>query len=70
MKLQVDKNITINLTPDELKELIAEKCREQGYTTVEAKDVTFDVGTELRGYGMAEHEEVVFRCCTIHSKRG
>ena len=68
MKFQVDKNITINLTPYEFKELIAEKCREQGYKNVKASDVTFDVGTELRGYGMAEHEEVVFRGCHIHSK--
>ena len=68
--MKIGNNITITLTPTEIKELIAEKCREQGYTTVEAKDVSFDVGTELRGYGMAEHEEVVVRGCTIHSKRG
>ena len=68
MKFRIEKNITINLTPDELKELIAEKCREQGYTTVEAKDVTFDVGMELQGYGQGEHNEVVFRGCRISSK--
>ena len=66
--MKIGNNITISLTPTEIKELIAEKCREQGYTTVEAKDVTFDVGMELQGYGQGEHNEVVFRGCRISSK--
>ena len=66
--MKIGNNITITLTPTEIKELIAEKCREQGYTTVEAKDVTFDVGMELQGYGQGEHNEVVFRGCRISSK--
>ena len=66
--MKLDKNITINLTEQDVKEIIAEKCRAEGYTNIKAENVTLEVGQELKGYGLMEHNEIVFKGCKIHYK--
>ncbi len=51
--MKVNRNITINLSADEVKEIIAEHLTKEGYE-VKAEDVTLSIGSRMEGYGMAE----------------
>jgi hypothetical protein len=66
--MKINRNITINLTEEDVKEIIAEKCRAEGYTNVKAENVTLEVGQELQGYGPMEHNVVRFKGCRIYCK--
>lgn len=68
--MKIDKNITINLTEDDVKEIIVEKCQREGYVNVRAEDVILKVGEEVRGYGPGEYTTCVFKGCTIQCKDG
>lgn len=65
--MKISKNITISFTEDEVKEIIAEKCRTEGYTNIKAKDVILDVGTESNGFGTMEREMPIFKGCRVVS---
>lgn len=54
--------VTVTLTPEELSELITRYLKEEGY---EVTGVEFKAGLETRGYGYGEHDEVVFRGCSV-----
>ena len=64
--MKIDRNITIHLSEDEVKEIIAKHLQEEGYE-VKVEDVTLSVGTKLVGFGMGEHSETYFQgasaCC-------
>lgn len=62
--MKINKEITITLGEDDVKEIIADYLRKEDYY-VTAKDVELNVGVECRGYGPMEHDEVVFRNCTV-----
>ena len=68
--MNISKSITIHLTEDDVKEIIAERIRSQEGLNVAADDVTLRVGTECRGYGMAEHDVTVFKSCDVEVKEG
>ncbi len=48
------KNIKIELSPDDVKEIIVSYLKTEGYD-FSVDDVVFSVGTRYEGYGMAEH---------------
>lgn len=65
------KNITIELSDNDVKEIIALYIRESlPYDGVEAKDVTIKVANECRGYGMDEHQEACFKGASVICKIG
>lgn len=66
--MNIKKNITLNFTESELKQIIAEHITNNTEYSVKAEDVEFNIGRECRGYGTAEHEEVVFKGCTVKYK--
>lgn len=68
--MNISKNITIHLTEDDVKEIIAEYIKNQNGYSVTADNVTLRVGTECRGYGMAEHDVTVFKGCDVEVKEG
>ena len=63
--MNIKKNITINLSEDEVKQVIADYLIREGYD-VTAKDVSLSVGTRSEGYGMAEHDVTYFKGCYIN----
>lgn len=65
--MNIKKNITINLSEEEVKQIIAEYLYNEGYK-VRADDVTLSVGSRLEGYGMAEHEVHYFKGAYINCK--
>ena len=66
--MNIRKNITINLSDDEVKQIIAKYLRKEEYN-VTVKDVNFSVGTWLDGYGIIEHEVTYFDGCYIKCYR-
>lgn len=67
-ELNISKSITIHLTEDDVKEIISEWIRSHEGLNVTSDDVILRVGTECRGYGMAEHDVTVFKGCDVEVK--
>lgn len=67
--MNIVKCITIELTPDNLREIVAEYLKTEGYE-VEKKNVKFNVGRHLEGYGMGEHEVTEFLGLSVTAKMG
>lgn len=65
--MEIKKNITINLSKEDLKQIIADYLVKDGYN-VKPSDINFNVSSQLEGYGMAEHEVTVFKGCTVNCK--
>ena len=63
--MNINKEIIINLTPDDVKEIITEYCKREGY---KANRIHFKVNTHLEGYGMGEYEVTEFEGCTVTCK--
>lgn len=64
--MNIKKNITFHLSEGDVKEIIADYLKKEGYS-VEAEDVVLRVGWKSVGYGPMEHDaicfdEVVIRC--------
>lgn len=62
-------NITINLSPDDVKQIIAEYLTKKGYV-VKSNGIEFKVGEECRGYGMGEYYVTEFLGCSIKCESG
>lgn len=52
--MEIKKNITIKLSENDVKEIIADYLSKDGYD-VAADDVRLSVGSRLEGFGMMEH---------------
>ena len=67
--MNIIKNITVNLSAEDVKEIIANHIRnELRYETVTAKDVSLDVGHRCVGYGPMEHDECYFAGAKVKCK--
>lgn len=62
--LNVIKSITITMGENDVKEIVAEYLRQNGYN-VNANDVTLSVGMEWTGYGMDERQVARFKECSV-----
>lgn len=62
--MEIKKNITINLSEDDLKKIVADYLQKDGYS-VKEEDVSFSVGRQIKGYGMQEYEELYFKGCNV-----
>lgn len=63
--MNIKKNITINLSEDDVKQIIADYLTREGYD-VTAKDVSLSVGSRIEGHGIAEHEVNYFKGAYIN----
>ena len=48
--MNIKKNITINLSPDDVRQIIFDYLTKDGYS-VNSDDIEFDIGEECHGYG-------------------
>lgn len=62
--MDIKKNITINLSVDDVKQIITEHFVKEGYT-VKSNGIKFEVGEECHGYGMGEHYVTEFLGCSV-----
>ena len=58
--MEIKKNITINLSENDVKEIITDYLKREGYD-VTVNDVTLSIGSRCEGYGDAEHEVNYFK---------
>lgn len=65
--MNIKKNITINLSEDDVKEIIAEYCNENGYK-VKPEDVVLSVNRRCVGYGSIERDEWFFAGAKVDAK--
>lgn len=65
--MEIKKNITINLSEDDVKQVIANYLKREGYD-VTVKDVSLSVGSRLVGYGMSEHSVNYFKGAYVNCK--
>ena len=66
--MEIKKSITINLTPADVKQIILDYLTKDGYVIKTENDISFQVGTECQGYGMAEREVTIFKGCSVNCK--
>ena len=65
--MDISKNITINLSKEDIAQMIVEYLQKEGYQAT-VKDVIFLAGTRLEGYGLMEHSVSYFDGCKVHIK--
>ena len=66
-QMEIKKNITINLSENDVKEIITDYLKREGYD-VTVNDVTLSIGSRCEGYGDAEHEVIYFKGAYINCK--
>lgn len=65
--MNIKKNITIHLSAGDVKEIIADYLKKEGYS-VEAEDVRLTVGSRTVGYFMDEYDEHYFKEASVDIK--
>lgn len=65
--MNIKKNITINLSEDDVKEIIAEYCNKNGYK-VKPEDISLSISKRCIGYGPGEHDEWFFAGAKVTAK--
>lgn len=58
--MQIKKNITIELSEKDVKEIIADYLNKKGYK-ITVDDVNISVGSRIEGYGTGEYEVNYFK---------
>lgn len=66
--MNIENKITITLTENDVKEIVAEYLTKKGYK-VTTDNVTLSVGIDWVGYGMDEHQVARFKECVAVVKR-
>lgn len=65
--MNINKNVTINLSEDDVREIIADYCNKNGYK-VKPDDVKLSVSRRCVGYGQMEHDEWYFAGAKVKVK--
>lgn len=65
--MNIKTNIKIELSPDDIKEIIICYLKNEGYD-FSVDDVVFSAGTRYEGYGMAEHPVSYFDGACVKRK--
>lgn len=65
--MQIKKNITIELSEKDVKEIIADYLNKEGYK-IAVDDVNLSVGSRIEGYGMGEYEVNYFKAAYVKCK--
>lgn len=61
------KNITIEFSENDVKEIIADYLNREGYA-VTVDNVSLSVGSRIEGYGICEHEVNYFEAAYVKCK--
>jgi hypothetical protein len=68
-KMQIINNITVNLTPEDIKEIIAEKIRKDiPGISVKPEDIELCVGKKIVEYFHDESEELYFKKAVVNCR--
>ena len=65
--MEIKKDITIELSENDVKEIIADYLQKEGYGVV-SEDVRLSVSSRLEGYGMVEYPVNYFEGAFVKCK--
>lgn len=65
--MEIKKNITIELSENDVKEIITLYLKNEGYI-VTPDNVDLSVGSRIKGFGMGEYEETYFKAAYVKCK--
>lgn len=65
--MEIKKNITIELSENDVKEIIVDYLKREGYA-VSIDNVSLSVGSRIEGYGIGEHEVNYFKAAYVKCK--
>lgn len=65
-KYLVNADFTINITAENLKQLLSQVLSEQFNCVISSKDIEFDIGTITKGYGMNEYDVTELKGCKVN----
>lgn len=65
--MEIKKNITIELSESDVKEIIASYLKNEGYA-VTSDNVNLSIGLRIKGFGMGEYEEAYFKAVYVKCK--
>ena len=65
--MQIKKNITIELSEKDVKEIISNYLNKEGYK-VSVDDISLSVGSRIEGYGLNEMEVNYFKAAYVKYK--
>lgn len=65
--MEIKKNITIKLSENDVKEIIADFLKRDGYN-VTIDDISLSVGSRCEGFGAAEHYVSCFNGAFVKCK--
>jgi hypothetical protein len=66
--MEIKENITINLSEEDVKEIIVDYLNKKGYK-VKSDNVKLSIGSRLEGYGMMEHEVTYFKGAYVNCEK-
>lgn len=66
--MDIEENVTINLSTNDIKEILVDYLRKQGFSATHA-DIRFNIGKELVGYGAGEYEVAAFKGAAVKCKK-
>lgn len=67
MSKKFERTIKVKLTPNELAEIVKDYLEKEGFE-VDANGVDFISTSEIKGFGMSEHQEIIFKSCEVRCK--
>ena len=62
--MEITRNIIVNLSPDELTEIVKDFLAKEGFEVVE-NGVDFKTSSHIEGYGMGEYQVTKFDGCKV-----
>ena len=65
--MEVVRTVTVNISPDELEDIVKEYLKREGFEPNDAK-IDFKVSSHIEGYGYGEHEVKTFDGCNVVCK--
>lgn len=64
--MHIEQNITINLEPKDVKQIIIDRLKADGFGDIDPSNINFKVSSHLEGFGMSEHPVNKFDGCYIN----
>jgi hypothetical protein len=65
--MDIVNNVVVTLKREDIQELVKDALKKQGYAII--GDININSRKVTTGYGMAEHDEVVFDSITVNAKK-
>lgn len=62
--MELTRKIIVDLSPDELTEIVKDFLAKEGFEVVE-NGVDFNASSRIEGYGMGEHQVIKFNGCRV-----